>query len=283
MCIHASDPKVSIYISTYNRLEKLKRAVNSVFSQNYINWELLICDDASDDGTYEFASELMLNDSRIRYFRNDSNKGACETRNLGIRNASGLFITGLDDDDEFTKDRISFFVANWNDCYSFLCCNFTNKFPNGTTEVYYKQKENHLVFSFKDMLYENEASNQIFTLTERLKAINGFDKSVRRLQDWDTWLRLSYEFGEFVRYSKSSYIMNHDHAPHEIRVSQNEKIAASLLSLADRNKKIYSDDEFRFMRYIVDLMNKQSVFSDAIYWSVKKKNPKYIIKHLLKR
>lgn len=56
-----------------------------------------------------FSSELELRDDRVRYFRNESNKGACETRNLGIFNAKGKFITGLDDDDEFTPNRLSFF------------------------------------------------------------------------------------------------------------------------------------------------------------------------------
>lgn len=283
ICMYVSDPKVSIYISTYNRLEKLKRAINSVFAQDYSNWELLVCDDASDDGTFEFMSNLAENNSRVLYFRNECNKGACETRNVGINNASGVFITGLDDDDEFMTDRVSFFVNSWDDNYSFSCCDFMNEYPDGVSESYYKQKDSFLLFDFKDMLYENEASNQIFTLTERLKGINGFNKEVRRLQDWDTWLRLSYKYGRFIRFNKTSYIMHHDHAPHEIRVSQNEKIASSLLSLAERNTSLYSSDEFRFMKYIVDAMNKESLFSESIYWSLKKKNPKYIIKHLLKR
>lgn len=281
--MYVSDPKVSIYISTYNRLGKLKRAINSVFAQDYVNWELLVCDDASDDGTFEFMSNLAANNSRVLYFRNECNKGACETRNVGIRNASGIFITGLDDDDEFSTDRVSFFVSNWNDKYSFACCDFMNKYPTGVAENYYSQSDTFLLFDYKDMLYENEASNQVFTLTERLKGINGFNKEVRRLQDWDTWLRLSYKYGRFIRFQKTSYIMHHDHAPHEIRVSQNEKIASSLLSLAERNADLYSPNEFRFMKYIVDTMNKESVFSESIYWSLKKKNPKYIIKHLLKR
>lgn len=54
MSINDDGPKVSIYISTFNRLEKLKRAIDSVFAQDYLNWELLICDDASTDGTFEF-------------------------------------------------------------------------------------------------------------------------------------------------------------------------------------------------------------------------------------
>ncbi|HDH7790640.1 TPA: glycosyltransferase, partial [Raoultella ornithinolytica] len=122
--MNISRPLVTIYISTHNRLEKLKRAINSVLQQDYDNWELIVCDDASCDGTSDYMNDICIKDTRIRYLRNDVNKGACETRNLGIFNAKGTFITGLDDDDEFTNDRISFFVDNWNVKYSFLCCNF---------------------------------------------------------------------------------------------------------------------------------------------------------------
>ncbi|WP_368739229.1 hypothetical protein, partial [Enterococcus faecalis] len=85
---------------------------------------------------------------------------------------------------------LSFFLKNWDDRYSFLCCNFKNKYLTGKEVYYYKIKKEHCIFNYKDMLFENEASNQIFTLTERLQQIHGFDKTVKRLQDWDTWLRL---------------------------------------------------------------------------------------------
>lgn len=283
MSINDDGPKVSIYISTFNRLEKLKRAIDSVFAQDYLNWELLICDDASTDGTFEFSSELELRDDRVRYFRNESNKGACETRNLGIFNAKGKFITGLDDDDEFTPNRLSFFLKNWDDRYSFLCCNFKNKYLTGKEVYYYKIKKEHCIFNYKDMLFENEASNQIYTLTERLQQIHGFDKTVKRLQDWDTWLRLSFRYGHFVRYNVCTYIMNHDHQPSEIRVSQNEKIADSLLSLAKRNRELYSNDEYRYMEFIVNSMKGNMFFSESLYWTYKKKNPKFIVKYFLKR
>lgn len=283
MHILDSTPKVSIYISTYNRLEKLKRAIDSVLNQDYQNWELLVCDDASSDDTSNYMHALVLTDNRIRYFRNDSNKGACVTRNLGIFNASGLFITGLDDDDEFSSDRLNFFLKHWENKYSFICCDFLNKYPNGYSSEYYKQNELSLVFGVKNILYENEASNQVFTLTERLKAIGGFNKDVRRLQDWDTWLRLSHAYGDFIRFNKVSYIMHHDHDPHETRVSQNEKITSALLSLSERNSNIYLPEEQRFMRYVVDSMNKKASFSESLYWAFKKKKPKFMIKYFLKR
>ncbi|WP_337264287.1 MULTISPECIES: glycosyltransferase [unclassified Serratia (in: enterobacteria)] len=273
--------KVSVYISTYNRLEKLKRAVESVLRQDYLNIEILICDDASSDGTQDYVKDLILSDKRVIYLRNEVNKGACVTRNLGINAATGYFITGLDDDDEFKENRVSYFLSNWHDEYSFICANFTNYYSDGHEKDYYKKSKDPLLFGYKDILFENEASNQIFTLTKRFQAIGGFKPSVKRLQDWDTWLRISHRFGDFLRLPVSTYIMNNDHSSNEIRVSQIENITESLISLVERNKDIYSKKEREYMIFLVSCMNKKATLSDSLYWSFLKLNPKYFIKYIL--
>ncbi|MEB7883342.1 glycosyltransferase [Serratia fonticola] len=273
--------KVSVYISTCNRLDKLRRAVESVLRQDYVDIEVLICDDASSDGTQEYVENLLLRDKRVIYLRNVVNKGACATRNLGINAATGYFITGLDDDDEFRENRISYFLSNWDDKYSFICANFTNVHPDGHAKDYYKKHGNPISFTYKKILFENEASNQIFTITKRLQIIGGFDPSVKRLQDWDTWLRLSYEFGAFLRLPKSTYIMNHDHRANEIRVSQNEMITESLYTLVERNNNIYMENEKRYMIFLISCMQKKATFVDSLYWSLLKLNPKHLIKYIM--
>ena len=60
-----NQPSISVCISTYNRVDLLKFAVKSVLEQTYPNWELIICDDGSTDGTSEYISHLQ--DNRIHY------------------------------------------------------------------------------------------------------------------------------------------------------------------------------------------------------------------------
>ncbi|MCE9814624.1 glycosyltransferase family 2 protein, partial [Raoultella ornithinolytica] len=122
--------KVSVYITTYNRCDRLFRAINSVIKQTYNDFEILVCDDASTDNTETMMTELVKHDNRVRYFRNSTNMGACYSRNVGINNATGKFITGLDDDDEFTDDRLNLFINKWDDKYSFLCANFFEVYPD---------------------------------------------------------------------------------------------------------------------------------------------------------
>ncbi len=257
-----SNEKVSIYITTCNRVDRLKRAVDSVLNQDYKNIEVLICDDASTDDTKEYVNNLSKVDQRIKYFRNNSNKGACFTRNLGIFSATGKFITGLDDDDIFELNRISIFLKHWDDKYSFICCNFKNNNLGKITPNYLDEKEQ--VFSYKDNLYENKASNQIFTLTSRLQSIGGFDIRAKRLQDWDTWLRLSYKFGDFLRIPDMTYIMYHDHALDEPRVSNAYSYANALVDLRARNIEIYGKKDGFIMKCITDYHLKKLSFINTI-------------------
>lgn len=272
-----NDPLVSVYISTHNRLDKLKKAIDSVRNQDYEKIEIIVCDDASDDGTKNYISNLSKVDSRVRYFRNETNKGACVARNLGIDNANGKFITGLDDDDEFTVDRISAFLRGWDDKYSFICCDFIEKFSDGTEKTYYKKEK---IITINDILFENEASNQVFTLTSRMRAIGGFDKRARRLQDWDTWIRLVSKFGEGRRFSNATYIMYHDHDVNAPRVSKSYSLVDAFKDLFDRNQDLYSMKNKFVMNYIISCLNKKANLHDAIKSFLIIKKPSMIFKYI---
>ena len=98
-------PKVSLIITTYNRARLLPRAVNSVLSQTYDDYEIIIVDDCSTDSTPEVIRSFT--DSRIHSFRHKVNRGLSATRNTGIANARGEYIAFLDDDDECTPNRLA--------------------------------------------------------------------------------------------------------------------------------------------------------------------------------
>lgn len=112
---------ISVYIPTHNRSEMLKRAVFSVIKQTYKNVEIIICDDGSSDNTEQVVIALQEKYKNIRYLKNDTPKGACAARNLGIFEAKGEYITGLDDDDEFSDNRLEellnfFLFGQWKIC-----------------------------------------------------------------------------------------------------------------------------------------------------------------------
>src|SRR5436309_13798317 len=95
-------PLVSVVIIFWNVNGFLKEAVDSLFAQTYHNWELLLVDDGSTDGSTTIArSYLDRHPRRVRYLEHagHANCGMSASRNLGIRNARGAYIAFLDADD----------------------------------------------------------------------------------------------------------------------------------------------------------------------------------------
>lgn len=119
-----NSPLISVIISTYNRITLLERALNSLELQMFNNFEVIISDDCSDVDVFNFLETYKQRSQlTISYRRNSENKGACYTRNEGIKMARGKYITGLDDDDEFTPMRLELFLNAYNSRYSFISSN----------------------------------------------------------------------------------------------------------------------------------------------------------------
>lgn len=91
-------PKFSVIIPTYNRKEKLKNSIASVNSQTFSSYEILIVDDASEDGTSDWVSK---NHPDINLITLVKNKGAAGARNEAIKQAKGEYIAFLDSDDQW--------------------------------------------------------------------------------------------------------------------------------------------------------------------------------------
>ena len=90
-------PEVSVCIPTFNRAYILRNVIQSVLSQTYMRFELIVSDDASSDDTETVVKNI--NDSRIRYHRNEVNLGLSNNWNIVVRNANGKYVFKLDDDD----------------------------------------------------------------------------------------------------------------------------------------------------------------------------------------
>ncbi|KPZ52525.1 UDP-Glc:alpha-D-GlcNAc-diphosphoundecaprenol beta-1,3-glucosyltransferase WfgD [Pseudoalteromonas sp. P1-13-1a] len=195
-------PLITVYMPTHNRLNNLKRAVQSVLDQSYSQWELIIVNDGSSDGTADYLNALALTDPRITVFHHETALGACAARNKAINAASGEFITGLDDDDVFTTDRLTYFMTHWSESYTSLCTPVT--VCKGSSKV----EHNFFIgeLSLDDILVVNKVGNQLFCKTEHLKHIGGFDTSFKAWQDYDTWVRFFKSYGPGLKLPKSTYL-----------------------------------------------------------------------------
>ena len=91
-------PLFSIIIPVYNVLEYLPRCVSSICNQSFTNWEMLLIDDGSTDGSEDLCDQFAASDPRIRVFHKP-NGGVSSARNFGLRYASGDYILFVDSDD----------------------------------------------------------------------------------------------------------------------------------------------------------------------------------------
>lgn len=96
--------KISVIITTYNRSELLKRALQSVLSQRD-DVEVIVIDDASSDDTEKFMGKFIA-DQPVVYLRQDKNRGVNTSRNISVQYAEGDWVAFLDDDDEFLQGAV---------------------------------------------------------------------------------------------------------------------------------------------------------------------------------
>lgn len=219
------DLKVTVYITTFNRLALLKRAIESVLNQSHQNIELIVADDGSTDGTQEYLRQQQEHAKLIAICNDGGSKGACYGRNRAIEMAQGRFITGLDDDDYFEPWRIQTFLLKWQEFevsgiqFSALFDSVIEHRKYGKVHCYETLQVSHM-----SLRKANLVGNQVFTSAERLKSIEGFDELMPALQDWDTWLRLSKAHGDLLNINTFSYVQIHDHGGARISEKPRAKI-----------------------------------------------------------
>ncbi len=99
-------PLVSIITPSYNSQRFIEACVESVKSQSYENWEMIIVDDCSTDKSVETIEQLMLLDSRIKLISLSQNVGAANARNRALEEAKGAYIAFLDSDDLWEEKKL---------------------------------------------------------------------------------------------------------------------------------------------------------------------------------
>lgn len=99
-------PLVSIIMGVYNAEKTIKRCINSILNQTYENWEFIICNDGSSDGTLNILNEYQKTDSRIKVISNKSNKKLAVSLNRCLKYAKGKYIARMDADDESLPQRL---------------------------------------------------------------------------------------------------------------------------------------------------------------------------------
>lgn len=180
--------KVTVCITTYNRLDRVKEAVKSVFNQTYTNFELIVVDDCSSDGTEAYFNEVFVNNDKLIYIRHEDNKGLAAARNTAILSGTGKYFTFCDDDDLWDINYLSEFVKvadEYDDNWCFSC---GAKKDNG--EIYLNQFFDGKLSYYISRGFTPPVAGQFYNLN-RLKEIGGYNENIKSGVDHDLWIKLS--------------------------------------------------------------------------------------------
>ncbi len=187
-------PLVSVVMPVYNREAVVGRAVRSVLGQSYANWELLVIDDGSTDGTARVLEALGAGEPRIRLLRGPHH-GVSAARNAGLAAAGGELVAYLDSDNRWHSDYLRYMVVRFaGRKYE---CGYTgmNMIDEGKGEF----RPWIPGYDRAQLEQMNFIDLNVFMHRRRLAAaLGGFDTALTRLVDWDLVLRYTRDHVPFV-------------------------------------------------------------------------------------
>lgn len=181
---------VSIIMGAYNCEKTIRNCIESVLNQSYLDWELIICDDASTDNTYAILAEYANMDNRIRILKNNENMRLAASLNRCLKEARGKYVARVDADDEYTYDKLEKQVL-FMEKNSDIDVSGTGRIlfdENGEYATVYEKD----IPSKTDLLFDAPfAHPTIMMKKEVYEALNGYNvsKDTMRCEDLDLWFR----------------------------------------------------------------------------------------------
>lgn len=185
---------VSVIIPTYNFAKYIVKAIESVLSQTYNNWELIIVDDGSSDDTKEVVASY-LSDKRISYHYQE-NAGQAKAKNTAINLATGEYLAVLDADNICTDDRLEVAVAFLNENPSYGMCHADIISINEQGNIISEHNmARYSELAVNELLKDNFiAINTAVMRLDLVHEIGGFDDTIRRADDYEFCLRFCLSF-----------------------------------------------------------------------------------------
>ena len=188
-------PKISVILPVHNRADVLPRAIQSVLEQDLREFELIVIDDGSTDGSAEAVQ--TFHDDRVRLIRLDKNRGGNVARNEGIRAANAPLLAFLDSDDRYLPKKLSTVLGEFERRpeLEVLIDSFIKVQPPGSRkpEVVRRNPVIHDRQLFRTALFTRQLWKATPSITVKREAAARamFDETLRRLQDFDFLIRLS--------------------------------------------------------------------------------------------
>ena len=186
------DGLVSIITPVYNSSKYIGKMLDSVCSQIYQNWELIIVDDCSTDDTVSVIEKYQQKDIRIKLCKLAVNQGPANARNLAIKKAEGRYVAFLDSDDYWTSDKLSkqiefmqknSYAVSWHD-YWYIKTNENNRL------IHVKTPDS---LNYEGLLKGNSTGSSLTICIDR-NVVDNIYMPNQKHEDYICWLNILKEY-----------------------------------------------------------------------------------------
>lgn len=203
---------VSIIVPVYNRKDIIIFTINSILKQTYQNFELIIVDDCSTDGTYDYLNKKFRDNNKIRLFQTKKNSGTCAyPRNLGLKKSKGQIICFCDSDDFWEKEKLKIQLSKLKSRNQIITTGakyFSRNYKSSTLINFLRQLLQLFIINKINKfgaqwfyLYNPIIISSVMLYKEVLKK-NKFDESQNTREDLDLWIRLKKKNFKFIYIKK---------------------------------------------------------------------------------
>ena len=222
---------VSIITPTFNSELFIKDTFASITSQTYTNWEWIVVDDSSSDGTFTILEHFKLLDDRVKLFQNETNMGAAVSRNKAIEKASGRFIAFLDSDDLWSNDKLEKQISFMNEtkiAFSYSAYSIIDETGKDTKKII--DPPNKL--DYPTLLKENQIGCLTAIYDQEILG-KCYMPLIRKRQDYGLWLSV-------LKKTPYAYKVPGVLAVYRIR---NESVSSSKINLLQYNYRLFREFE----------------------------------------
>ena len=227
-------PKVSLVVPCFNQEKFIAEALDSVLRQTHRDWECIVVDDGSTDGSAAIIQRYATQDHRILSFSKE-NGGVAAARNFGFRHATGSYFLPLDGDDKLHPEFLRHALA----CFS--------RYPD--TDLVHcktklfgaKNKVWHLPeYSYEKLLWQNMLVNTAMYRREAFFSVNGYSTDmIYGFEDWEFYVRLLRPESQVRFIDKPLFLYRVKDSSRSSEQIESGKIEESQRLIYERNRAVY--------------------------------------------
>lgn len=264
-------PLVSIIIPCYNNKNVIQDAIDSALNQSYPHIEIIVVDDGSTDGSYEFVADNIRHGQKLQVVRQD-NQGPAAARNTGFNLSTGDFLVFLDADDILHTDYV-------DNCYRMYESNPNLNIVYCDVELFENRTGLWKLKPFSESTILLFNSIPVFAMIRScvFQQVGKYDTELRCSEDWELWIRLLQQFEGVYKIPKVLYYYRKRNEQNSI--TDYDKIYNfrhdSLLYIYNKHQQLYRNCDLDMTNLLTAVVYKERYYNEwyrkFYYWAFRRK------------